>query len=123
MNSKEMTKSKKEFMELGEGNFINFLYPEVEIKSPANMWNQLIKQGWSFSMTPKVGDLVLFRKYYRGNSQGGAVIGVVSKVSGELFSYLVDQREVKARLNFGSSNGYVVEGFLKSPIEEIKEEI
>ena len=122
MDAKDIKSKIKEYKSSDESDAIKFFYPEIEGGHPIHIWNGLRKLNFPVRLKPKVGDIVIFRKYYRGNSVGDSIIGVVSKVTREGFTYLVDQREVKARYNFGDANGYVVEGFISPIKEEPKED-
>lgn len=118
----EITKIKDNIKDVLSGKFEGDMFLNVYEDENITSLKYLKSKGINFTLKPKVGDMVLFQKYYKGIVVPGFVRGIVTKNSKSGYKYMHQSygeiAEVKGKLNFGSRSGYVLRGFLTIASEE-----
>lgn len=72
------------------------------------------KRGKDLKLAPKVGDLVFFTQHRQGIYSGKSLVGIVTSVAKQTFSYITEGqlKPIKGQYNFGADRGYVLLGFI-----------
>lgn len=97
-----------------------FNTPGITNSYPKTKSFLLSSKDHTFTLKAKVGDIVFYKRIAKTRGVYGSFVGIVSKVTKNGFSYLVQGQEIietEGTYNGGTNFGTVLEGFVSMKTE------